>query len=143
MYEEYNKIMKKNKPKDSYGLYLLISFVTGGIMGVINQGLIDLFNSVIGFTYSDSCMYSMITVVIIASLCTGLGFFDRMVSFCKAGLIVPTTGFAHAMTSSALDYKKEGFIKGIGGNIFKLTGSILLYGMVSAFFFALIKVIIW
>ena len=47
--------------------------------------------------------------------------------------------FAHAMTSSAMDHRSEGLIKGIGSNIFKMTGSIILYGLVSAFFFAIIK----
>ena len=31
-------------------------------------------------------------------------------NFAKAGLFVPITGFAHAMQSAALDYKKEGLV---------------------------------
>ena len=55
---------------------------------------------------------------------------------------ISSTGFAHAMTSSAMDNESEGFIKGIGANIFKLTGSVILYGLVAAFFLALIKGVI-
>ena len=84
-------------------------------------------------------MYTMIIIVVISSILTGLGIFDKIVSFAKAGLIVPTSGFAHAMTSSAMDSKKEGLIKGIGANIFKLTGSVILYALVAGFFAALIK----
>ena len=57
----------------------------------------------------------------------------------KAGLIVPITGFAHAMTSAMLDYKKEGLVTGIGANAFKLTGSVILYGVVSAYIFGMVR----
>jgi stage V sporulation protein AC len=46
------------------------------------------------------------------------------------------------MTSSAIDYKKDGFISGIGSNTFKLAGSVILYGTISAFILTIIKVII-
>ena len=88
-------------------------------------------------TGSRRLTYNM--AVRISSILTGFGFFDKVVSFCKCGLIIPTTGFAHAMTSAAMDHESEGPIKGIGSNIFKMTGSIILYGLVSAFFFALLK----
>ena len=77
----------------------------------------------------------IITLIFIASLFTALGFFDKLVNFCRCGLIIPITGFAHSMTSSSLDYKKEGPIYGIGSNMFKLAGSVLLYGVFAAWFF--------
>ena len=52
----------------------------------------------------------------------------------KCGLIVPITGFAHSITSSALDYKNDGLITGLGGYLFRLAGCILLYGIIAAFF---------
>lgn len=60
----------------------------------------------------------------------------------KAGLLLPTTGFAHSVTSSALDYKKEGLITGLGSNFFKLAGSVILYGILAAFVMVIVKVII-
>ena len=77
-----------------------------------------------------------------SSICTGLGFFDSLVEKFKCGIIIPITGFAHCVTSSSIDSRKDGFITGFGSNIFKLAGSVLLYGMVSAFIFTIIKVII-
>ena len=81
----------------------------------------------------------IVILIFVASLCTALGFFDNLVSKAKAGLIVPITGFAHAMTSSMIDYKKEGLITGIGANAFKLTGSVILYGVVSAYLFGMVR----
>ena len=68
-----------------------------------------------------------------------MGFFDNLVSKARAGLIVPITGFAHAMTSSMIDYKKEGLVTGIGSNAFKLTGSVILYGVLSAYVFGIVR----
>ena len=105
----------------------------------IGELVFKFFSVNLGLTDSESFMYLMIVLVVVSSILTGLGFFDKIVSFAKCGLIIPTTGFAHAMTSSAMDHRSEGLIKGIGSNIFKMTGSIILYGLVSAFFFAIIK----
>lgn len=140
--KEYKKLVKKNTPKEDKFNNVLISFFIGGLCGIFGELLTDIFNKLLHFSISDSYMLTMVTFVVIGSILTGLGFFDKIVSFCKCGLIVPTTGFAHAMTSASLDYKNEGLVKGIGSNMFKLTGSIIIYGIVTAFFVALLKVII-
>ena len=140
--DEYKKIVKSKTPKENIFESIIISFFIGGLCGVIGQILTDIFNKLLHFSINDSYMLTMISFVLMGSVLTGLGFFDKVVSFCKCGLIVPTTGFAHAMTSAAMDSRREGFVKGIGTNIFKLTGSIILYGIVVAFFMSLLKVII-
>ncbi len=139
---EYKKIVKSKGPKEDKLKNIIISFFVGGVCGIFGQALTDVFNKCFHFSINDSYMLTMVFLVLIGSVLTGLGFFDKVVSFCKCGLIVPTTGFAHAMTSAAMDSRNEGFVKGIGANIFKLTGSIILYGIVVAFFVSLLKVVI-
>ena len=60
----------------------------------------------------------------------------------KAALIIPITGFAHSMTSAALEYKHEGLVLGIGSNVFKLAGTVILYGVVSVYIFGLIRLLV-
>ena len=139
---EYKKIIKYKSPKENKLKNIIISFFVGGLCGVIGQLLTDVFNKCLHFSINDSYMLTMLSFVLVGSVLTGLGFFDKVVSFSKCGLIVPTTGFAHAMTSAAMDTRNEGLVKGIGSGIFKLTGSIILYGIVAAFFISLIKVIV-
>ena len=91
---------------------------------------------------SDGYLCTTILFIVVGSILTGLGFFDKLLSICKCGLIVPTTGFANTMTSSAMDTRCEGFVKGIGSSIFKLTGSIILYGIVFGIIFGFIRSII-
>ena len=83
----------------------------------------------------------LVTLIFIACLLTALGVFDSLVSICRCGLIIPITGFAHSMMSAGIEYKREGPIYGIGSNVFKLAGSVILYGVVSAWFFGLIRYI--
>ena len=137
--KEYKSLVQRLSVKENKFANILIAFIFGGIMGVLAETLANFISNAYQLPIDEGYLYTSIIVVCIASICTGLGFFDKIVSFAKAGLIVPTTGFAHSMTCSSLDYKKEGFTKGIGGNIFKLTGSIILYTIVIAFFVALIK----
>lgn len=139
--EEYKKFAKKFMPNENKLKKEIIAFFIGGLMGVIAQGLIDIYIKLFNISYDDSVCFMMITLIFFACLFTAMGFFDELVKKAGAGLFVPITGFAHSMTSSAIEYKKEGLVFGIGSNIFKLAGSVILYGTVSAFTFGLIRFI--
>lgn len=139
---EYDKLVKSIIKKENPVKNVLIAFVSGGLMGALGQILFEWYLKLFNVSASDSYLYVFITLVIVGSLLTGLGFFDKVLSFCKCGLIVPSTGFANTMTSSAMDYKNEGFVKGIGGSIFKLTGSIILYGIIFGIIFVYIRSLI-
>ena len=69
-------------------------------------------------------------------------FFDKWVKVAQAGLFVPITGFAHAMMSAALEYRKEGLVTGLGANMFKLAGSVIIFGVVSAYIFGLLRLLV-
>ena len=84
----------------------------------------------------------ILTLIIIASILTALGIFDVLVTKFKSALIIPITGFAHSMTSAALEYKHEGLVLGIGANIFKLAGTVILYGVVSVYIFGIIRLVL-
>ena len=140
--EEYSELVKKSTPQYNKVSSILLAFVVGGFIGMIGQGLIDFYSKVCGATIKDAGTYMIVTLIFLSSLFTALGFFDDIVSKVKCGIIVPITGFAHAMTSAALEYRTEGFIMGLGSNIFKITGSVILYGVVAAYVFGLIRIFI-
>ncbi len=120
----------------------IVSFLVGGLIGLFGELFVHFL--MICFTYSATVSYTILALLIIflGSIFTAMGFFDNLVTKFKCGLIIPTTGFAHSVISSALDYKKDGLITGLGSNFFKLAGSVILYGILSAFFFVIVKVII-
>ncbi len=140
--EEYNELVKKYTPKYNRLRSALLAFIVGGMIGLLGQGLIDFYSKVYGSTIKDAGSYMIVTLIFLSSLFTAMGFFDDIVSKVKCGIIVPITGFAHAMMSAALEYRKEGLILGLGSNIFKITGSVILYGVVSAYVFGLIRILV-
>lgn len=138
----YESLVNRHKPTETRGQNAFIAFVTGGLIGVIGQLLTEFYSSFFEISTKDASTFMLVTLIFLASLFTALGFFDKWVTFCKCGLIIPITGFAHSMTSAGIEYRKEGPIFGLGSNIFKLAGSVILYGVVSAWFFGLLRLII-
>lgn len=140
---KYDELVKKYSPKENRLFNAIIAFISGGIMGAIGQALIVFYTRLLDVPTKEASSYMIITLIFIGCLLTCLGFFDKWVHFCKAGLFVPITGFAHAMQSASLEYKKEGMVTGIGANMFKLTGSVIVFGVVSAYIFGLIRFLIF
>lgn len=139
--EEYNTLVKKITPKEHTLKNCFIAFIVGGFIGIFGTLIHEVLTKTFGVSMDDAAIWVIVILIGLSSLFTGLGFFDDWFSKTKAGLLIPITGFAHSMTSSALDYKKEGLITGIGANTFKLAGSVILYGVISAFLFTVIKVV--
>ena len=138
----YEKIVNKHKPTETRAQNAFIAFVTGGLVGVIAELITEVYVVWFDISTKDASSFMLVTLIFIACLFTALGFFDKWVTFCKCGLIIPITGFAHSMMSAGLEYKKEGPIFGLGSNVFKLAGSVILYGVVSAWFFGLLRLVI-
>ena len=137
--ERYKQLTDKIVPKENKVKNAITAFLVGGLVGLLGQIIVFVLENNFDVAHKDATSIMIVILIFIASLCTALGFFDNLVSKAKAGLIVPITGFAHAMASSMIDYKKEGLITGIGSNAFKLTGSVILYGVVSAYIFGTIR----
>ncbi len=137
--ERYERVVNQNKAVEERGKNALIAFLVGGLVGAIGEIIIEVICYYFKLSRNDSATIMIVIMIFIASLCTALGFFDKLVTKFKCGLLIPITGFAHSMTSATLDYKKEGPISGFGSNMFKLAGSVILYGVVSAWFFGMIR----
>ncbi len=140
--EEYQKLVKKNSPQEPRLRNVLVAFVSGGLIGFLAELLNYFLKNSFAISGVEAGIWTALIIVAFASLFTALGFFDNWVTTCKCGLIIPTTGFAHSVSSSALDYKKDGLITGLGSNFFKLAGSVILYGIISSFILVIVKVII-
>ena len=140
--KKYKNLVSKHTPRENILSNALIAFLIGGLMGILGQALIDVYSYFFNISTSDAAMLMIVTLVFLGCLLTCLGFFDKMVHFARCGLIIPITGFAHAMMSAALEYRKEGLVTGIGANMFKLAGSVITFGVVSAYIFGLIRLLI-
>lgn len=142
MKENYNSIVNKHTPKEDRLKNSLIVFFTGGIVGILSELLLNCYSVWLSLPRKESGILVILTWIIIASLLTAFGVFDLLVRIFKSALLIPITGFAHSMTSAALDYKTEGLVLGIGANIFKLAGSVILYGVVSVYVFGILRILV-
>lgn len=142
MDKKYKNLVSKYTPKENVLYNALIAFIVGGFMGMLGQALLSIYTYVFNISTSDASILMIVTLVFLGCLLTCLGFFDKWVNFARCGLIVPITGFAHAMMSAALEYRKEGLVTGIGASMFKLSGSVIIFGVVSAYAFGLLRLII-
>lgn len=139
---KYQSIVSKHMEKENRLLNEFISFSIGGIMGVIGEVLVEMYSYYLNIPTKEASVFMIVTLIFLGCLFTSLGFFDKWVNFAKCGLIVPITGFAHAMMSAALEYRKEGLVTGLGANMFRLAGSVILFGVVSAYVFGFLRLII-
>ena len=137
--QKYELIAKEHEAENPKLKNAVIAFLIDGLIGMLGEGLIELLYNIFHMSRNNAGTIMIVIMIFIASLSTALGFFDKLVTKFKCGLLIPITGFAHSMTSAALDYKREGPIYGIGSNIFKLAGSVILYGIVAAWFFGMIR----
>lgn len=136
---KYQDLVDKYTPKENRLFNALVAFSVGGAIGVFGQFLLDLYSYLLDIPTKQASVFMIITLIFLSCLFTSLGFFDKFVDFAKCGLIIPITGFAHSMMSATLDYKREGIVTGMGANMFKLSGTVIMCGVVSAYFFGLIR----
>ena len=138
---KYNDLVLKYTPKEDRLKNAIVTFLCGGILGSLSELLLRCFKIWFNIPRKEASVMVILSLIIIASILTAFGVFDTCVSKLKSALIIPITGFAHSMTSAAIEYRKEGLVLGIGANIFKLAGTVILYGIVSVYLFGIIRLI--
>ncbi|WP_194241293.1 stage V sporulation protein AC [Bacillus fonticola] len=116
------------------------AFFVGGVICTIGQAISYFYIYFFRFTEQTSGNPTVATMVFLAMLLTGFGIYDKLGQFSGAGSAVPVTGFGNAVISAAIEHRTEGFVLGVGGNMFKLAGSVILFGVFGAFVIALVKV---
>ncbi len=142
MKDKYVELVEKHTPKEDIVKNATVSFLAGGVLGILSELLLRGYMMWFSLPRKEAGVVVILTLIVIASILTAFGVFDQCVSKLKSALIIPITGFAHSMTSAALEYRKEGMVLGIGANIFKLAGTVILYGIVSVYVFGIIRLIV-
>lgn len=135
----YKQYSQSKEPKRPILKNCLKAFIVGGFICVIGQAISTFYMYFFDFTEQTVGNPTVATLIFITMLLTGFGIYDNFAQFAGAGTAVPITGFGNAVISSAIEHRTEGFVQGVGGNMFKLAGSVILFGVFSAFVIALIK----
>ena len=105
--KKYLKVVDECTVKDKKLINYINSFTVGGLIGFLGEGIKMICTNYYYLPVSEAVSYVLIIMIFLSCLCTGLGFFDDIVSKFRCGIVIPITGFAHSIMSSALDYKKD------------------------------------
>lgn len=141
--EAYQALASKHEEKPPVFKNCVRAFLIGGTICFIGQAIATFYYTFFNFTEETASNPTVATLIFISALLTGLGVYDRLAQFSGAGTSVPVTGFANSIASSAIEHRTEGFVLGVGGNMFKLAGSVIVFGTVAAFFIAIIKTVLF
>ncbi|WP_181349996.1 stage V sporulation protein AC [Thalassobacillus sp. CUG 92003] len=137
--KQYNQTIKTYQPKPNYFINCLKAFVVGGLICMLGEGITTFYVEVFNFSEKDAGNPTVTTLILIAALLTGFGVYDKLGQFAGAGSAVPVTGFANSVSSAALEHKSEGLVLGVATNLFKLAGSVIVFGVVSAYLLGIIR----
>ncbi|WP_062046537.1 stage V sporulation protein AC [Bacillus sp. JCM 19034] len=140
--QQYQKNIQLYQPKSHIIKKGLKAFIIGGLICTFGQWLSNIYMTYLPVTQQEAMSFMLATLILIAALATGFGIYDRLGQFAGAGSLVPVTGFSNAMTSAALEHKSEGLVFGIGANMFKLTGAVIAFGVVSAYVVGLTRLLV-
>jgi stage V sporulation protein AC len=140
--KKYEQLEKQYETKRPLLKNVVKAFFVGGFICLIGQAVTYMYIYYFNFTEQTAGNPTVATMVFLAMLLTGFGVYDHIGQFAGAGSAVPVTGFGNAVISAAIEHRTEGLVLGVGGNIFKLAGSVIVFGVFSAFVVALIKTIL-
>ncbi len=139
--DEYHNLVNRVKPKPAILTNCIWAFVVGGLICVLGQLFLNYFIAQ-GYGRQDAGSLVAIVMVFLGAFFTGLGVYDKLGQKAGAGSIVPITGFANVIVASAMEFKKEGYIFGVGAKMFSVAGPTLVFGFTAAVLVGLIKFLI-
>ncbi|MCR8845860.1 stage V sporulation protein AC [Paenibacillus sp. SC116] len=139
--QQYQQIAKKREPARSVFSNCIRAFLVGGTICVIGQAISQALVKWAHMTKEEASGPTIVILIFISVILTSFGVYDKLAQWAGAGSAVPVTGFANSMSSAAMEHRSEGLVLGVGANMFKLAGSVIVFGTVAAFFVALVYLI--
>ena len=136
--ESYNDYVEQVTPKHSCLKNCAQAFVTGGIICTIGQAVMNMY--MLWNDKDTAAAWTTLTLVLISVILTALNIYPSITKWGGAGSLVPITGFANSVAAPAIEFKKEGFVFGVGCKIFTIAGPVILYGILLSW---IIGIIYW
>lgn len=135
--KQYGEMVKKVSPPSTVVRDCVLAFVIGGLICVIGQLVCNGYLA-LNLQKDDAAAATSMTMIFLGALLTGLNVYDNIALYGGAGTLVPITGFANSIVSPAMEYKKEGFVLGVGVNMFKIAGPVLVFGISASVIYGMI-----
>lgn len=134
--ESYNDYVEQVTPKHSCLKNCAQAFVTGGIICTVGQAVMNMY--MLWNDKDTAAAWTTLTLVLISVILTALNIYPSITKWGGAGSLVPITGFANSVAAPAIEFKKEGFVFGVGCKIFTIAGPVILYGILLSWILGII-----
>lgn len=134
---DYKKYVDQKSPKPTYLKNCIWAFIVGGLICDLGQFIMNSFIS-FGLDKQSASNATSISLIFLGAFLTGLGVYDLIGRRAGAGSIVPITGFSNSIVSPAMEFKREGYVLGVGAKMFTIAGPVLVYGIGSSVIVGLI-----
>lgn len=138
--DEYSNMVKKASPDSSLIKDMAFAFVIGGLICVIGQ-IVKNFYTSISLSEDEVSAFTCVTMIFFGAVLTAFNVYGDIARYAGAGTLVPITGFSNSVVSSAMEFKSEGFVLGMGTKIFIIAGPVIVFGTVSGVVVGIIKYI--
>lgn len=127
--DRYKQLVDRMSPKSDMAKGLLRAFWVGGAICCLGQALQEAAKAWLHMNNAAAGTFCSTVLVFLTALLTGVGVFDRIGQYAGAGAFVPITGFANAMVSPAMEFRREGLVLGLGAKLFTIAGPVLVWGV--------------
>lgn len=135
--KKYSEMTNKASPPSPKIKDFIWAYCVGGAICVIGQLFNELYTA-LDLSEKVVKMAVPVSIIFLAALVTGIGWFDKIAKRAGAGTLVPITGFANAVVSPAIEFKNEGYILGVGAKIFTIAGPVIMYGTIASVLYGFI-----
>ncbi|MCE5234643.1 MAG: stage V sporulation protein AC [Clostridiaceae bacterium] len=140
-HQRYQEHVNQKMPRSKTLLQCLKAFVSGGIICLIGQLVRDFGEYNLQLGEKELSAFTAIVMVFLGATLTGIGVYDKLGAWSGAGTVVPITGFANSIVAPAMEFKREGYVMGVGAKLFSLAGPVLVYGISASILVGLIACI--
>lgn len=134
----YTSRVSRTAPREDVAGSILIAFLVGGGICVVGQAVLN-FATAHGLSAKDAAAPVSVVMVFLGSLFTAFGWYDRLAKVSGMGAALPITGFSNSMTAPAMEFKREGFVLGLGARVFSVAGPVLVFGFTAACLLAMVS----
>jgi len=138
--KNYQDYVKQVTPTHNLAKQMLHAFICGGIICTIGQFILTYCADTLGMEKDIAGSWCSLILILCSVILTALHQYVKIVKWGGAGALVPITGFANSVASTAIEFKREGQVFGVGCKIFTIAGPVILYGIFSSW---VLGVIYW
>ncbi len=135
---QYSQMVKKYSPPSPKLKDCTAAFLVGGFICTLGQLLMELYKTTLALDEERAKIAVTVSLIFLSALLTALKVFSKIAKVAGAGTLVPITGFANAVVSPAIEFKAEGFVLGVGANMFKIAGPVIVYGTVASVIYGVV-----